>query len=553
MVRKSRRHGPGAGKGRPQESRIQAAASRGSSDAAADGLLPCSAVVVNIGRFGLTVRQVEIGVVVVITAVAGILLFANLSDQYLWQDEAETALIARTVLTDGLPRGHDDKNSFSQKAGREYGPDGLSRLHAWLPFYLLAGFFAVLGENTLVARLPFALLGLASIPLSYFFARLLWQSRRAAALAAILLGTSVPYLILSRQCRYYSPSAFFTLLGLFAYCQMVQRKRWAAPFFIVAAVLLFHSHYPYWAVLLASVLVHVLIYHRDRFAAVALGSLCTFLLILPYLVWLLSSQAAGPHSGVEFSLIRPFAITWQYVLQILQYVFSPVLIGLLFVMGIVGGIRRRRFPLPSPLARQGTMLLVLFVAFNVIVLSWITPLYFFRYVAPAIPVLCVLAARILDSAMRLNPAIGIAGLAAILFLSPIRDYAYEITHHYRSPTEGIVTYLNKHGKPEDVVAITYGDLPVKFYTRMRVVGGLTGEDLAPALKADWVIIRHNVVCKTDYAVARYLWTHLRTEDYKRIDLDSPDIPWDNRESPDQHHYRTVTGAPLVMILQRIVQ
>ena len=61
------------------------------------------------------------------------------------------------------------------------------------------------------------------------------------------------------------------------------------------------------------------------------------------------------------------------------------------------------------------------------------------------------------------------------------DYVHEITHHVRGPTEGIVNYLNAHGKPEDVVAITYGDMALKFYTRMRVVGGFTGEDLTPAL------------------------------------------------------------------------
>jgi hypothetical protein len=154
--------------------------------------------------------------------------------------------------------------------------------------------------------------------------------------------------------------------------------------------------------------------------------------------------------------------------------------------------------------------------------------------------------------MRLHPLAGISGLAAILFLSPLNNYLYEITHHYRCPTEALVAYLNRHGSPEDVVAITYGDLPLKFYTNFRVVGGLTGEDLSPALKARWVILRHEAVSSTDLATLGYLEKNLRLgEDYQRIELDCTDVTWDNRESPDRHCYKTATGGPPVIIFRRI--
>jgi len=489
----------------------------------------------------------------VLLAVSGWLFLANLGDQYLWQDEAQTALVATTVLTDGVPRGYDGRNYFSQELGREYGHNFLYRWHTWFPFYLLAGFFGVLGTSTLVARLPFALLGVASVPLSYFLARSLWQSRRTAVLAAVMLSTSVPFLILSRQCRYYSPCAFFSLLGLWAYYQMLRRKRGAAAVFVIAATLLFHSHYPYWAVLLATVLVHAAMFHRDRFVAVALWSFGTLLFNLPWLIWLLSPPAVGQYPGVEFSLVRPFALAWQYLFQIFRHVFSPILVALLAVAGIADWVRTKRFPRLDRNTAQVAALLLLFVVINLGALCVLTPFYFFRYLAPVIPVLCLLAARILDSAMRLHWVVGITALAAILLFSPIRDYLYEITHHYAGPTEGIATFLNEHGKPDDVVAITYGDLPVKFYTGMRVVGGLTGEDLTPALKAKWVIIRHDIICEKDYAVAKYLQENLRPQDYKSIELNYPDIPFDNRETPDEHLYRTVTGVPPVTILERIAQ
>lgn len=505
-------------------------------------------------RLSLDSLPVEIGAVCLITVLAGVLLLANLDDQLLWQDEAQTALIAKTVLTRGLPYGYDGKNFFSQELGLEYSKESgyLYRWHTWFPFYLVAGFFGALGASTWTARLPFALLGLAAIPLGYLFARSLWGSRRAALLAVLLLATSVPFLLLSRQCRYYSPCAFFSLLGLLAYLHLLQRRRWAGVLFVVAAILLFQCQVPYWGMLLATVVIHAAMFHRDRLISVALWSFVTFVLNLPWLIWLLSPPAVGRYPHAVYSVAGSFHSAAQYLIASFHYLFSPVLLFLLAITSFVAARRQGGLPKMDRTTTEGTILLTIFVAINIVGLSILSPYYFFRYLAPTIPVLCILAGRILDASMRLHPTLGIAGLAAILWFSPIGNYLDEITHHYRGPTEGIVAYLNAHGSPEDVVAITYGDLPLKFYTPMRVVGGLTGEDLSPALKAKWVIIRHNVICEKDFAVRQYLATHLRSQDYRPIELPYPDIPFDNRESPDEHLYRTVTNAPGVVIFERIV-
>jgi hypothetical protein len=105
--------------------------------------------------------------------------------------------------------------------------------------------------------------------------------------------------------------------------------------------------------------------------------------------------------------------------------------------------------------------------------------------------------------------------------------------------------------PDDTVAITYGDLPLKFYTDLRVVGGLTGEDLAPAKAARWVIFRHVVNCDKDYAVAQYFLKNLPARRYRQITLDVVDTQYENRESPDAHQFRTVTVGPRVTILYRM--
>jgi hypothetical protein len=529
----------------PSTSRASAA------PAAANSLLPTSAIAVRLGKWSLTVRRAEAVALLVITVLAGVLLLKNLGDRSLWQDEAQTALLAKTVLTDGIPRGTDGKNYFSQELGIEYWGNYVYRWHTWLSFYLVAGSFAVFGTNTFAARLPCALLGLASVPLVYVTARSLWQSRRAAALSAILLTTCVPFLILSRQCRYYSACIFFSLLGLWAYDRLLQRRRGAALWFVAAAVLLFHAFYFYWGVLAATVLIHAAIFRRDRLLAVALWTTCSFLLVLPWLIWYFWPPAAVYPDTAQSPPIASLA--QLYLIKIFQHVFSPTLFAILGIAAAAEWIRRGRFPTPDIATRRTATLFMLFTGICIVALAVATPNYFFRYLAPVIPLLCMLGGRILESAMRFNPAVGVVGLAAILFFSPMQDYLYEITHHYRSPAEGMAEFLETHAKPGDVVAITYGDMPLKFYTNLRVVGGLTGEDMTPALKARWVIERGFTLCSKDAAVRQYLSSHLSPQDYRRHVIDYPDIPYGNRECPDEHQYRTALAAPPITIWERIEQ
>jgi len=60
--------------------------------------------------------------------------------------------------------------------------------------------------------------------------------------------------------------------------------------------------------------------------------------------------------------------------------------------------------------------------------------------------------------------------------------------------EGFVGHLRQYAQPTDTVAISYGDMPIKWYTGLRVIGGLTGENLEDAGHARWVIIRKYFNC-----------------------------------------------------------
>lgn len=490
---------------------------------------------------------------VLLACAAAVLLLSNLGNQYLWQDEAETALIAKTVLSHGLPLAYDGKNYFSQEEGRDYGRNYVHRWHPWLQFYVLAPFFGILGVSTFTARLPFALFGVGTVVLIYFMAMSMWRSRRAGAMAAVLLIVSVPFLLLCRQCRYYAPEMFFSVLGLYAYVRLLARRGHAALLFSASAILLFHTQSVYYAVLVASVILHCVIFRRDRMVIVLALSAGTAALNAPWAVFL---AAAHRETTSNVPLARTTVqFAGQFVRMITAYVFPPLILALAVLVGVVGWARGQRVAWRESSELRNAVLLLLFVLIGLLAAALTSDYPFFRGIAPLVPVFCALMALILELAMRLHPTVGLVAFAGLIVWAPMKaDYLYEITHDYDGPIEGIVKYLSKHGKETDVVAITYGDMPLKFYTKMRVVGGLTGEDLTPIKNAQWVIVRKHMITSYERRVRRYMQENLVGVRYTRIVLDGyPDIPWENREEPGQHHFRTVTNEDPVVIYKRVAE
>lgn len=141
-----------------------------------------------------------------LTLLAGFLLLWRLDVPLLWQDEAEVANLAEGVLAHGYPVAWNDDHLVSQAGGRaslRLGGRPAWVWHPWLQHYLAAAGLGLLGHGTAAARLPFALIALASVPL--FFA---WRLRRTTvggAVAATAVYTLAPtFFLYGRQSRYYA-------------------------------------------------------------------------------------------------------------------------------------------------------------------------------------------------------------------------------------------------------------------------------------------------------------------------------------------------------------
>jgi 4-amino-4-deoxy-L-arabinose transferase-like glycosyltransferase len=495
-------------------------------------------------------HDIEWPLLMILLGCAFFLFIFNLGNQYLWQDEAETALVSKTILTYGIPKGYDGKNYFSQLLGQDYTKDYIWRLHPWLQFYLCAAFFSLFGTSTFVARLPFALFGIASVFMTYALCKTLWHNRKTAAIAALLLCTSVSFLLLSRQCRYYSIAVFFSLLGLYAYNGLVEKKKYAGVVFFMSAVLLFHTSYVYSAILLSTAGLHVLLFHRNRLLIVWLLSVAVILVNVPWIIWFLKTQSADTTKefgkfGFFFEFVKIFFS------MIGKYVFSPYLLLIIPFAMFCRYIRTKMLFIRDHAFWDKLALLLLFILINLIALSLTIPWPFFRYLAPLIPVFVIITALLISSAAQLHWTLATGIVVLLILISPMKDFLYELTHDYDGPIEGIVKYLNNNGSDNDIVAITYGDLPLKFYTNMRVIGGLTGEDLSAAKQAKWVILRKYTICEKDGEVKIWMLNNIPGNNYERIMIDYPDIPFENREDPAEHHFKTVTDEDKVVIFRKI--
>jgi len=484
---------------------------------------------------------------VAIFCVGIFLFFTNLGNIYLWQDEAQTALISQTILQDGIPRGYDGKNFFSQELGAEYGENYLFKWHTWLPFYIVAAFLKIFGNNTLAARLPFALFGLGSVFFLYYLTKSLFKDNRTAYMAALVLLFSIPFLVLSRQCRYYSMTAFFSLMTMYGYQEILKKEKKGPIVYFVGASFLFHTQYIYVATLLAALGLHLLIFHRNKWRNFLLPTLAILVLNSPWIIWL-SGIKYGEQYGASFFTWQSFL--WKitnFIKETVRFIFNPLLLLLPPAVFLYNLVVKKLTDIPTRDFLSSASLAIFFIGSTLLALSLSAPAPFFRYLAPLLPFFAMLIGIIFAYSMSIHPFAGIVFLSSIIGFSPIKEYFFELTHDYNGPIEGIVNYLNEHADEDDIVAITYGDMPVKFYTGLRVIGGLTGENLEPAKDADWVIIRRNVISYKDYMVRNFLVKNINWQKYHRIILKYPDIPFENRESPDEHLYRTETdSAPVVL-------
>jgi hypothetical protein len=152
----------------------------------------------------------------------------GINQHVFWDDEASTALFARALLHSGSLDAWDGRNVNSFRGGINLDEHLRSSEGIPLQHYVAAAGMEVLGESTWAARLPFLLVGLATLWLLSRWAWGMFGTAFPAWLPALLLAGNVPYLLYITQCRYYALVMGFSVALLWAWSCMGGGRRWPA-------------------------------------------------------------------------------------------------------------------------------------------------------------------------------------------------------------------------------------------------------------------------------------------------------------------------------------
>jgi hypothetical protein len=515
----------------------------------------------------------------VIVLVSALLIFFWLDQRLLWMDEAETALLGRSILDRGVPTAFDGRNIVSQEIGREYGPNYVWLWTPWLDKYLAAASFAVLGESTFAARFPFALLGVLAVISVYPLALALYRDRVIGVLAMAFLASSVPFILHVRQCRYYSPAILCSIWVLYFFVGIARGRPFAVAGFVTAMTLLVQSSILNAAATSVALVPCVAMMRFDAAARrrAALAAAGVLVLNAPA-VYLFTPATSEP---------RIFAF-WENVWLLLEltnrYTFPFVTLPLFLALAWRG--RRRPF-VDGRAWRPFGVLLVFLGAYLMVVAA--APWSFYRYTVGLLPVAAVLLGFMSKSVLRWSRVVGVPVTACLMLTAlfhvalprpltvlkpsalsaersfhaydiffPLANFLYEMTRPYTGPMELLVDLLSRSAAPTDRVFITYGDLIVVFYTGLEVRGGQSGRSLAEWPEPEWIVVRsffsfrdrpaHNA--DTERKVA-WLGSVLSKDHYRRVPSPLNDTAWDNIPEPQLHWYRVPErGEPMHVARRR---
>lgn len=539
----------------------------------------------------------DIAIAFIIIVLSSLLVFPNLGKTCLWDDEAQTAIVAGNILTTGLPTAAVDKSFVSILPDHSDVRNGIYIWQPWLPNYLVAGSMAIFGRNSFGARFPFALAFVMLVTVSYFFFNKFDQKRNNLSLiTVILLVSCIPLLLHSRQCRYYILVPLLNILIVKEYLRFMAepKLKYIAGITIWATAL--YNTFPPGAILLCLALGIDFIRKMPNRKTLQLASAGLFLCIIINLPVFVFCRMWDRQYGVQpgYSGLHVFGMyLLRYITTINNY-FFPVFV--IFIAGLFNW--KRIIQCSRNKINDEIILFIIICVTQIIGFSVLSDYPFTRYLIGIVPFILFLGAGCIlsISAKRqwlswiivfiivstnitnLLPlslmrgsdlknaewtSAGIdsqflqAGNVGFSFARgevgqlirmapgyPLLDYIKSIVNPPQGPIDVIVNYLNKEASPNDRVKISYGDLPLMFHTKQFITSSTEVGPPAP----EWLIYRHFNPMTEDAEFARIT----RNYNYTTVELPVGDVQWNNQPDSLYHFYATPTieMAPFVKILRR---
>ena len=453
---------------------------------------------------GIRPRVIGIACVYLLLGAVGFFLaFCNLDGRLLWSDEAENAVLARSVLKFGVPKVDDGVNHISLHGDQFDARDGVWTWSPWVPEYLTAASFAVFGETTWAGRAPFAFIGWLTVAALGVAAWRIYRSHRVTIAAMLLLGSSEVFLLHIRQCRYYSITVFAEVLLLYGVHQILSKNK-TGPWLVLAGLTVqFYCNYTIAAANVPLLLVLGWNLFRQKKTSalpllISLGIL--FVITVP---WVLFSEvwrqgSAEPHD--------PWTKTLHFYLTQFQFYFFPWCVVLLPVYGwLIKRFSKAAAP-PTlengPVAHHSFEWYLFLLPFLYTPVLLIMPGGYLRYLLPVLPAVCLLVALWLFRYIRWT-AVAVALLVIqcvsnvfsvatdpfakqIPMRSLLADFIFGMLLPYQDRFTDVLDFFQKQAKPGDEVLSPNPEFPLMFYTRLKIVDArLAPSPLQPL--PEWIL------------------------------------------------------------------
>lgn len=511
-----------------------------------------------------------------------ILMLSNFSNMYLWNDEGETAVLAKNTMLFGIPKVYDGKN-FITNYGNDYNSGLIWTWSSWLHIYLAALSFLIFGFSTFSARVFFVVIGILSFfPITALF-RKISINKAHYYLSVLSLLFFVPYYLYSRQSRYYALLIFLMPVILISTYNIIF-KNGSILWFVISFTLLFYSNYLSFFVLIVSAslyfclmllkntpdrkkllkklitsyviiflltfpwAVYVSIFERIStkinpadwamrkidYVLHSINSTAPLLLLLLSSIFILLFFYSNKGKAVNkqktffifFNGIIPIIILFfpkysdvRYIIGLFPLWISFILLPVIFLL-----TSKRR-----TLKMAGAAILFLFLFTNIFYSAGFYPFSpFENYLKEKCSSLAPKNANYCNSWVEDN----FISQKELKF--PFFYYLYEITHDYDGPVEGIVKFLKSNGNEYSIVFANNEYFSLQFYTNMKVLN--TVQYQATNLTPDFIFV--NLPDRRDIPKINYLITYAEKNKYTKIALPYPDLQWDNRPVVWYHKFWT---------------
>jgi len=259
-------------------------------------------------------RRAEAVIAAAILAGSAALILPHLGYYAFWNDEAYTALLAKSVWRTGDTHAVLGHNIIAFQGGAAL-ENLRHRFDPPLAYYVAAPFLGLMGDHALAGRLPFALCGLATIALMVRWA---WRGRASTltwlVLAIAILG-NVSLMLYSRQCRYYALATLCSTALAYLYLHWNGSRRGLVAMAAVSVCLL-ATNYINYAAFYACAAADYLAWGRKRrrFSRQNLLLLFAPQLILGALivsVWNPLGKAVVPHESASWLADRATLLWWN--------------------------------------------------------------------------------------------------------------------------------------------------------------------------------------------------------------------------------------------------